>query len=314
MEPEASHYYQQRYQQQQQHQQQLQQDNGGSHIAGQSDHGPTATTLSGSFPPSSNTLTQSLLDSYVQKSLRKVDQQLDLELRQHRATRRRKTLQFIKQSKSMQDNARRRSKALEAKQRKSMDDLVLQDRSYQLSRMNEEIVLLREVYASLYREEIKLKIDEEKLMRHRQEHARDYVQNHVENMERLFRERVEMLQEQEKNVLEANPPTSKYVIYPRRSTLSIIHSICPCAVTLRVYVYSELLEGVIHRIGDQQRQLMEKERATVQQQRDRMVRPPPPPPLLMPTERNKAIYPISFRFVDDVASRKLSRPVVDAWC
>lgn len=37
-------------------------------------------------------------------------------------------------------------------------------------------------------------------------------------------------------------------------------------------LYSELLEGVIHRIGDQQRQLMDKERATVQQQRDRMVR------------------------------------------
>lgn len=35
---------------------------------------------------------------------------------------------------------------------------------------------------------------------------------------------------------------------------------------------SDMLEGVIHRIGDQQRQLMDKERATVQQQRDRLVR------------------------------------------
>lgn len=202
-EPEASHYYHQHHRHHQ--------ENGGSHNAGQSDHGPTATTISGSLPPSSNTMTPSLLDSYVQKSLRKVDHQLDLELRQHRATRRRKTLQFIKQSRSMQDNARRRTKALEAKQRKSLDDLVLQERSHQLSKMNEEIVLLREVYASLYREEIKLKIDEEKLMRHRQEHARDYVQNHVENMERLFRERLEMLQEQEKQALDAHPPTNKYV-------------------------------------------------------------------------------------------------------
>lgn len=179
----------------------------------QNDHGvtggATATHTSSSLPPSSNTMSQSLLDSYIQKSLHKVDKQLDLELRQHRATRRRKTLQFIKQSKSMQDNARRRTKALEAKQRKSMDDLVFQDRSHQLQKMNEEIVLLREVYASLYKEEIKLKVDEEKLMRHRQENAREYVQNHVENMERLFRQRVEMLQEQEKTMLDAHPPTNK---------------------------------------------------------------------------------------------------------
>lgn len=199
-EPEASHYYHQRHA-----------DNGSSHMQGQSEHAHGTTTISGSLPLSSNTVNQSLLDSYIQKSLRKVDQQLDLELRQHRATRRRKTLQFIKQSKSMQDNARRRAKAVETKHKKTVDDMVLQDRSYQLQKMNEEIVLLREVYASLYREEIKLKVDEEKLNRHRQENAREYVQSHVENMERLFRERIEMLQEQEKNMLDAHPPTNKYV-------------------------------------------------------------------------------------------------------
>jgi hypothetical protein len=117
---------------------------------------------------------------------------------------------------------------------------VFQDRSYQLQKMNEEIVLLREVYSSLYKEEIKLKIDEEKLMRLRQENAREYVQNHVENMERLFRQRIEMLQDQENSILGAPPAAN-----------------------------NEMLESVIQRIGQQQRSLLEKERATVQQERDR---------------------------------------------
>lgn len=151
----------------------------------------------------------SLFDSYVQQSLRKVDQQLDFELRQHRASRRRKTLQFVKQSQSMQKNARLRAKSLQIAQKKSLDDLVSQDRAHQLQKMNEEVVLLREVYASLFREEIKLKIDEEKLLRQRQEHAKDYVAGHVENMEKLFKERLQMLHEQEKNLLSNNSPANE---------------------------------------------------------------------------------------------------------
>jgi len=84
-----------------------------------------------------------------------------------------------------------------AKHRKALQDLNLNKRSFELKKMNDDVVQLRSVYGALYKEEIKLRADEEKLVRKQQEYARENVANHIENMERLFRERLEMLREQD---------------------------------------------------------------------------------------------------------------------
>lgn len=140
---------------------------------------------------------EKLLRSFIDKSLHKVDRQLNLELKQHRAARRRKTLSYIRKSRSSQQNSQAQHIAMLAKHRKALQDLNLNKRSFELKKMNDDVVQLRSVYGALYKEEIKLRADESKLARKQQEYARENVANHIENMERLFRERLEMLRDQD---------------------------------------------------------------------------------------------------------------------
>jgi len=139
---------------------------------------------------------EKLLRSFIDKSLHKVDRQLDFELKQHRAARRRKTLTYIRRSRSSQQNSQAQHIAMLAKHRKALQDLNLNQRSFELKKTNEDVVQLRSVYNALYKEEIKLRVDEERLLRKQQEYARENVANHIENMERLFKERLEILREQ----------------------------------------------------------------------------------------------------------------------
>lgn len=138
-----------------------------------------------------------LLDNYIQDSLRKVERQLDQERKQHRAESRRKTLLFLKQNKAMDKNAKEQKIITRAKHARQQEDLKNLDRSFKAKKSNDEFVFLRKAYTGLYKEELALKVSEQKLTKQRQDNAKKHLHEHVELLENLFKERVELLKEQQ---------------------------------------------------------------------------------------------------------------------
>ena len=102
----------------------------------------------------------------------------------------------LKENRSKQNNQRRSQTSIKALQTKWIDETRRDEKAHQLRQQNEEHVMLRKMYRGLLKKMHEWKADENKEIRRKDNEMRDEARWHLESLQSLFDDRLQMLRDQ----------------------------------------------------------------------------------------------------------------------
>lgn len=158
------------------------------------------------------TAEQRFTQKFLAESFRKSEKLLQSELKQYHANRRRSFNNLYQKNLLEYRNQQKKQKCKEIRRNQFKQTLIGQQRSFDLKRKNAEAVALHKIYDALFREVARQRAEERKNEHQRIQQLKGKLQNEVESLDRLYREKLQLIDQQRRNTNQISRSTYESVL------------------------------------------------------------------------------------------------------